>query len=142
MILLTFSLSDGNPCCIDGGEGLDSGLGVTGGLGVLLAASGAGGDPQHTSRALRARLPPSLCLLSSARAVSRENGTCGKGPLSHSLHICQFVMFGRNAHDINRAGTMRNAVPTLLLTLLMLERPKCINTLFRGKAESRKAGIF
>ena len=63
MILLTFSLSDGNPCCLGGGEGLDSGLGVTGGLGVLLAASGASGDPQHTSRALRARLPPSLCLL-------------------------------------------------------------------------------
>ena len=75
-MLLTFSLSDGNPCCLGGGEGLDSGLGVTGGLGVLLAASGASGDPQHTSRALRARLPPSLCLLlSSARGVSRENGT-------------------------------------------------------------------
>ena len=40
MILLTFSLSGGNPCCQGGGERLASGLGVTGGLGVLLAASG------------------------------------------------------------------------------------------------------
>ena len=90
-MLLTFSLSEGNPCCIGGGEGLDSGLGVTGGLGVLLAASGASGDPQHTSRALRARLPPSLCLLSSARGVSRENGTCRRSTvtlIAYYLPIC------------------------------------------------------
>ena len=78
-MLLTFSLSEGNPCCIGGGEGLDSGLGVTGGLGVLLAASGASGDPQHTSRALRARLPP---LPLSARGVSKENGTCRRSTVT------------------------------------------------------------
>ena len=46
------------------------------GLSVLVAGACASGDPHHTSRALRARLPSPPLSAQLCSGVSLENGTC------------------------------------------------------------------